>query len=62
MIDILAEFQTSKLSGQNATLCLITNTQGSTPRKIGSKMLVFADGTSMTNPSINKVKAHLGIS
>jgi mycoredoxin len=24
--------------------------------------LVFADGTSMTNPSINKVKAHLGIS
>ena len=24
--------------------------------------LVFSDGTSMTNPSINKVKAHLGIS
>jgi hypothetical protein len=23
--------------------------------------LVFADGTSMTNPSINKVKEHLGI-
>jgi len=45
MIDILSLFQESKVSGKNAVLCLITNTIGSTPRKIGSKMLVYADGS-----------------
>ncbi|MDA3906590.1 MAG: XdhC/CoxI family protein [Bacteroidales bacterium] len=45
MIDVLSLFQESKIGGQNAILCLITSTQGSTPRKIGSKMLVYADGS-----------------
>lgn len=45
MIDILALFQQSKAGGQNAVLCLIAHTQGSTPRKIGSKMIVYADGS-----------------
>jgi xanthine dehydrogenase accessory factor len=31
--------------GIPAVLCIITNTTGSTPRKAGSKMLVFPDGT-----------------
>ncbi len=30
---------------QNAALCIITDTKGSTPRKKGSKMLVYEDGT-----------------
>lgn len=29
---------------QNAVLCLVTESKGSTPRKAGSKMLVFPDG------------------
>lgn len=29
---------------KTATLCIVTDTQGSTPRKIGSKMLVAPDG------------------
>lgn len=45
MMDVLSLFQESKARGQNAVLCLITATQGSTPRKIGSKMLVYADGS-----------------
>ena len=45
MIDILSLFQESKSDGQNAILCLITQTHGSTPRKIGSKMLVYTDGS-----------------
>ncbi len=45
MIDVFSLFQESKAGGQNAVLCLITSTQGSTPRKIGSKMLVYADGS-----------------
>lgn len=31
--------------GIPAVLCLVTGTTGSTPRKAGSKMLVFSDGT-----------------
>jgi len=30
---------------QNFALCIIVNTRGSTPRKIGSKMIVFEDGS-----------------
>lgn len=45
MIDIISLFQESKSGGQNAVLCLITHTLGSTPRKIGSKMLVYSDGS-----------------
>ncbi|MCD6091987.1 MAG: XdhC family protein [Bacteroidales bacterium] len=45
MIDILSLFQECKSSGKNAVLCLISHSLGSTPRKIGSKMLVYADGS-----------------
>ena len=31
--------------GIPAVLCVVTETTGSTPRKAGSKMLVFQDGT-----------------
>jgi xanthine dehydrogenase accessory factor len=31
-------------STQKAALCIITQTKGSTPRKVGSKMLVYDDG------------------
>ncbi len=31
-------------AGKNAALCLITNTKGSTPRKAGTKMLVYENG------------------
>jgi xanthine dehydrogenase accessory factor len=34
-----------KNNGQPAVLCIVTDTQGSTPRKQGAKMIVFADGT-----------------
>lgn len=44
MSDILSLFQECKIQQKNAVLCLITNSSGSTPRKIGSKMLVYADG------------------
>lgn len=32
-------------SGKQAALCIITNTKGSTPRKIGSKMIVYTNKT-----------------
>jgi len=38
----LAELQTSN---QAAALCTIIRTQGSTPRHVGSKMLVYVDGS-----------------
>ena len=41
-IDRLSELQSC---GQCFALCTICNTQGSTPREIGAKMLVFPDGT-----------------
>ncbi|MBW8011853.1 MAG: XdhC family protein [Chloroflexi bacterium] len=31
--------------GESAALCTITKSRGSTPRHVGSKMLVYADGT-----------------
>ncbi len=31
-------------NGASAALCVIVRTQGSTPRRVGSKMLVFSDG------------------
>jgi xanthine dehydrogenase accessory factor len=44
MTDIYAKIEEIKRSGKNATLCIITATTGSTPRKAGSKMIVTADG------------------
>lgn len=37
----LAELENT---GESAALCIIVHTQGSTPRHVGSKMLVYADG------------------
>ena len=34
-----------EINKKNAALCIITSTKGSTPRKAGSKMLVFDDGS-----------------
>ncbi len=45
MIDVLSLFQECKSGGKNGVLCLISSTSGSTPRKIGSKMLVYQDGS-----------------
>lgn len=41
-------FQLSEYQDNNIpfTLCIVTETSGSTPRKAGAKMLVFADGSS----------------
>lgn len=44
MIDILSLFQECKTKSKNAVLCLISQSSGSTPRKIGSKMLVYPNG------------------
>ncbi|RLD36198.1 MAG: hypothetical protein DRI74_09540 [Bacteroidetes bacterium] len=45
MLDILSLFQECKNKGQNAVLCLISQSVGSTPRKVGSKMLVYQNGS-----------------
>lgn len=34
-------------SNRQAALCIVTETSGSTPRKAGAKMIVFADGTDL---------------
>jgi len=45
MTDIYAKIDEIKRSGKNATLCILTKTSGSTPRKAGSKMIVLQDGS-----------------
>lgn len=37
--------ETSKSSNQKAAYCVIVRTKGSTPRKVGAKMIVFEDGS-----------------
>lgn len=44
MINLYEIISESIKNGKSAALCTITNTQGSTPRKAGSKMLVFPEG------------------
>jgi xanthine dehydrogenase accessory factor len=44
MTDIYAKIEEIKRTGKNATLCIITATTGSTPRKAGSKMIVSGEG------------------
>ena len=44
MTDIYAKVEEIKRSGENAALCIITATTGSTPRKAGSKMIVSQNG------------------
>ncbi len=45
MQEIYTDLKTVIEQGIPAVFCVVTATTGSTPRKAGSKMLVFADGT-----------------
>jgi xanthine dehydrogenase accessory factor len=45
MQEIFSDLKTVIEQGIPAVLCVVTDTTGSTPRKAGSKMLVFSDGT-----------------
>lgn len=47
MKDILSEIKQIKALGKKAALCIIVETKGSSPRKAGSKMIVFEDKSSM---------------
>jgi len=43
MDDIYSQISDAQKSGIPAVLCIVTETQGSTPRKAGSKMIVYPD-------------------
>jgi xanthine dehydrogenase accessory factor len=45
MQSIYSRIEEVRCSGTPAALCIVTDTSGSTPRKQGSKMIVFADGS-----------------
>ncbi len=45
MKDILYQLPELSRQGKAFVLCLVTETQGSTPRKEGARMLVFSDGS-----------------
>jgi xanthine dehydrogenase accessory factor len=45
MQGIYTRLEELKNAGIPAVLCIVTDTQGSTPRKQGAKMIVFADGS-----------------
>lgn len=45
MHSIFQKIEEIKAEGRPAVLCIVISTSGSTPRKAGSKMIVFADGT-----------------
>ena len=45
MKTIYQEIANIENSNKPAALCIVTSTQGSSPRKAGSKMIVFEDGT-----------------
>lgn len=47
MQDILFQLPELKQKCKPFVLCLVTHTQGSTPRKTGSRMIVFSDGNIM---------------
>jgi xanthine dehydrogenase accessory factor len=44
-MDLFEEIGKNRLSKQKAALCTIVQTKGSTPRKVGTKMMVFANGS-----------------
>ncbi len=44
-MSIYAKLNEIETSGSSAVLCIVTQTQGSTPRHSGSKMIVFPDGS-----------------
>jgi len=45
MLELISDIQSLSEQGTPAVLCIVTGTTGSTPRKAGSKMLVFPDGS-----------------
>ena len=45
MLEIIEELNQLEKQQIPAALCIVTETSGSTPRKAGAKMLVFADGS-----------------
>jgi len=45
-------------SGENAVLCIVIDTHGSTPRNSGSKMLVFKDGSILGTVGGGEVEAN----
>jgi xanthine dehydrogenase accessory factor len=45
MQSIYSKIEEVRSSNEPAALCIVTDTSGSTPRKQGSKMIVFADGS-----------------
>jgi len=45
MQTIFSKAEEIKAENKRAAICIVIETQGSTPRKQGSKMIVFADGT-----------------
>ncbi len=45
MNDIFEKLATAKKTGQAVCLCVVIETQGAVPRHAGSKMLVYADGS-----------------
>jgi xanthine dehydrogenase accessory factor len=47
MKDILYQLPELKQQGKPFVLCLVTEAQGSTPRKEGARMIVFSDGSIM---------------
>jgi xanthine dehydrogenase accessory factor len=61
---IFAKTEEIILGQQSAALCIVICTQGSTPRKEGSKMIVYADGTiygSIGGGSIEKEVAEMAV-
>jgi xanthine dehydrogenase accessory factor len=44
MLEIYRALAELENTGESAALCIIVHTQGSTPRHVGSKMLVYPDG------------------
>jgi xanthine dehydrogenase accessory factor len=43
--DILEKIKEIRATGKNAALCIIVDTKGSSPRKTGTKMIVYEDGS-----------------
>ena len=51
-------------TSQNAAFCITDQTKGSTPRKVGTKMVVYDDGSTMSIASkreLEEVDMPLGI-
>ena len=44
MADVLGQISEVRKNRQEAALCIVVSTQGSTPRQTGAKMLVYKDG------------------